>query len=66
MSWKPQARQYPDKVLAKQQSVERVQALKENTEKVGNYAKYVKEMYWPKASVRKQLELEQLKVNMKH
>lgn len=26
-----------------------------------SYAKYVKEMYWPKVSARKQLELEKIK-----
>ena len=30
-------------------------------EKKSNYAKYVKEMYWPKVSARKQLELESIK-----
>ena len=66
MSWKPQARSDEYQILAKQRNLERAQALKENSTKVENYAKYVKEMYWPKASVRKQLELEQLKINMKH
>lgn len=27
-------------------------------EKVGNYAKYVKEMYWPKVSERKKMEMD--------
>ncbi len=27
-------------------------------DKVGNYGKYVKEMYWPKASERKKVELQ--------
>jgi hypothetical protein len=31
---------------------------KQRAEKIGNYAKKVKEMYWPKASVKKQIELE--------
>ena len=30
-------------------------------DKVNNYAKYVKEMYWPKVSESKKLELEHLK-----
>jgi hypothetical protein len=32
-------------------------------DKVGNYAKYVKEMYWPKVSEAKKTELEMLKEN---
>lgn len=31
---------------------------KKKLEKVGNYAKYVKEMYWPKVSEKKRLELQ--------
>jgi hypothetical protein len=27
-------------------------------EKIGSYAKYVKEMYWPKVSEQKKMELE--------
>lgn len=38
---------------------------KKQAEKVNNYAKYVKEMYWPKVSPRKQLELEQVKESLK-
>jgi hypothetical protein len=34
-------------------------------EKKVNYAKYVKEMYWPKVSARKQLELETIKEHLK-
>jgi hypothetical protein len=30
-------------------------------QKIGNYSKYVREMYWPKASTKKQLELEIIK-----
>ena len=30
-------------------------------EKIGSYAKYVKEMYWPKVSEQKKMELEQIK-----
>ena len=28
--------------------------------KIDNYSKYVKEMYWPKVSVKKQLEMEHI------
>ena len=34
-------------------------------EKVGNYAKYVKEMYWPKVSDAKRQELQLLKESIK-
>lgn len=34
-------------------------------DKVGNYAKYVKEMYWPKVSDKKKHELEEIKKGMK-
>ena len=34
--------------------------------KIDNYAKYVREMYWPKVSVKKQLELEHIKTTLKH
>ena len=32
--------------------------MKRKLEKVENYAKYVKEMYWPKVSQKKQVEVE--------
>jgi len=35
--------------------------VKEKKDKIDKYAKYVREMYWPKVSVKKQLELEHLK-----
>lgn len=39
---------------------------KRKVEKIENYSKYVKEMYWPKVSAKKQQELESLKLkNMK-
>ena len=31
-----------------------------------NYAKFVKEMHWPEASIKKRIELEELKSQMKH
>ena len=34
---------------------------KEKMDKRGNYAKYVREMYWPNVSLKKQLELEHVK-----
>lgn len=34
---------------------------KRRAEKMGHYAKQVKEMYWPKVSKKKQLEIEQLR-----
>ncbi len=42
-------------------------ANKKKVEKIENYSKYVKEMYWPKVSAKKQQELESLKLkNMKN
>ena len=38
---------------------------KKMADKKQSYAKYVKEMYWPKVSTRKQLELEQFKEKLK-
>lgn len=35
-------------------------------DKVGSYAKYVKEMYWPQVSEFKKNELEHIKENLKH
>ena len=35
-------------------------------EKMGNYAKFVKEMHWPKVSEEKKAKLEILKENLKH
>ena len=35
----------------------RKQEMKHVIDKVGNYGKYVKEMYWPKTSEKKKLEL---------
>jgi hypothetical protein len=37
---------------------EKEEAAKRKLEKIDNYAKYVKEMYFPKVSVKKVLELE--------
>lgn len=34
---------------------------KEKRDKIDNYAKYVREMYWPNVSLKKQLELEHVK-----
>ena len=34
---------------------------KEKKDKRENYAKYVREMYWPNVSLKKQLELEHVK-----
>lgn len=45
--------------------VEYEQKTKEKREKIDNYAKYVREMYWPKVSVKKQLELEHVKNSLK-
>ena len=42
------------------------QHVKQKKDKVGNYAKYVREMYWPKVSVKKQLELEVIKTTLKN
>jgi len=39
---------------------------KEKREKVDNYSKYVKEMYWPKVSVKKQLEMEHIIKTLKN
>lgn len=38
----------------------------EKVNKIDNYAKYVREMYWPKVSVKKQLELEHVKGTLKN
>ena len=35
-------------------------------EQRNNYSNYVKEMYWPKVSMKKQIELEQLKNSLKN
>ena len=36
-------------------------ASKDHKEKIDNYAKYVREMYWPKVSLKKQLEMEHIR-----
>jgi hypothetical protein len=41
-------------------------AVKKRTEKIDSYAKYVKEMYWPKVSLKKQIELEYQQMNLRH
>lgn len=48
------------KVDEDQQNEER----KKLKDKIGSYAKYVKEMYWPKVSEAKKLELEQIKESL--
>ena len=40
-------------------------AVRKKAEKVESYSKYVREMYWPKVSVKKQMELENLKESLK-
>ena len=42
-----------------------IEEKKKMVDKKQSYAKYVKEMYWPKVSTRKQLELEQFKEKLK-
>ena len=39
---------------------------KKMQDKVGSYAKYVKEMYWPQVSEQKRLQLESVKENIRH
>ena len=39
---------------------------KQRKDKIVNYAKYIREMYWPKVSVKKQLELEHIKSTLKN
>jgi len=34
-------------------------------DKLNNYSKYVKEMYWPKVSENKKAELEKMKENLR-
>jgi hypothetical protein len=46
--------------------VEQKQKVKETRSKIDNYAKYVKEMYYPKVSVKKQLEMEHVISTLKH
>lgn len=41
-----------------------VEEKKKLVDKVNNYAKYVKEMYWPKVSESKVMELQQIKENL--
>ena len=40
--------------------------VKMRSEKKENYGKYIKEMYWPKASEKKKFELEKAISNIKH
>jgi hypothetical protein len=40
--------------------------LKKRADKKENYGKYVKEMYWPKASDKLKVELETLKERLHH
>ena len=40
--------------------------MKMRSEKKENYGKYIKEMYWPKASEKKKFELEKAISNIKH
>lgn len=37
------------------------QAIRQKKEKLQNYGKYVKEMYWPKISTEKQSEMSKLR-----
>ena len=39
---------------------------KDQKQKIDNYSKYVREMYWPKVSVKKQLELEHIVTTLKN
>ena len=40
--------------------------VKEKVDKINNYSRYVREIFWPKVSVKKQLELEHIKSNLKN
>jgi hypothetical protein len=44
---------------------EQLEQRKKMQAKVDNYAKYVKEMYWPEVSKKKQQELEEMKNSVK-
>ena len=46
--------------------IQQKETVKEKRNKQSNYAKYVKEMYWPKVSVKKQLEMEHIITTLKH
>ncbi|CDW86846.1 UNKNOWN [Stylonychia lemnae] len=50
----------------KEQMFKEKQDKKKMQDKVGSYAKYVKEMYWPQVSEQKRLQLESVKENIRH
>jgi len=59
LKYRPHLTDYKDE--ARQQAIEQLEKQREDKrkaiDKVGNYAKYVKEMYWPKVSQKKREEL---------
>jgi hypothetical protein len=55
--------QMQEKKLA---TIEAEKFSKEKRDKIDNYAKYVREMYWPNVSLKKQLELEHVKGTLHH
>lgn len=63
LKYKPHLTDFKDE--QRQKMVEEEERLREEKrkiqEKIGNYAKYVKEMYWPKVSDTKRQELQVLK-----
>lgn len=52
------------KSLSKEEEEKRKQEEKKRAEKMSSYAKYVKEMYWPKVSEAKKHELEQIRAEL--
>ena len=57
LPYTPNLRNNPNDELSRFRQVQeqniRADAMKRKQEKMGNYSKYVKEMYWPKVSVDK-------------
>jgi hypothetical protein len=66
MHYKPNSEQI-DEIFEKRKQIKDMEQKKmEKKEKLDNYAKYVREMYWPKVSVKKQLELEHIRSNLRN
>eukprot|EP00347_Sterkiella_histriomuscorum_P008518 403344795 len=67
LRYKPHLNDFKDEEIQRQmEEQEKVKEEKKRIqEKVGNYAKYVKEMYWPKVSETKRNELMLIKSNLK-
>jgi len=64
LNYQPKLSLDADRYSKQTRMQEELEQQRERAEKVDSYSKFVKQMYWPKVSAKKQHELEILKQNI--